>query len=133
MKNRLGFVSNSSSSSFIVGYKGKSFAEVAQNLKKDNDNAITTKLLDAVIQSLKSNIEEIFTEIDVFARSADELGYEPDFKEYKKIIQLLKEGYTISIGSVSDESDYDSIDNYLAHTELKYKDDNLYIETEGGY
>lgn len=128
MKIRNGFVSNSSSSSFIVAFKGKNFLEAYKNSFSNVEFPLKTSIVQDIGNCLERNIDETFTTITDYQNHDD---YDEQRKE--KYSKLIADGYTVCIGSISDECDYDMIDNYLCHIDIDYKDDNLIIEKEASY
>lgn len=131
MKTRNGFVSNSSSSSFVIGYTTKFIDDFKKDIEAYPDNPFTCILQD-VGECLDRNVDEKFTSLEDFLQS-EYYEWNKDSKMVTTYIRLLKDGYKLAIGSISTESDYDLIDTYLCHKELKYKSENIYIETKGGY
>ncbi len=130
MKVRQGFVSNSSSSSFIVAHKGEHFLDVYNSVVlKPAEGSPFAFVIQDIGTCLQNNIDKTFKSVrDYFEDEDTDRNY-----TNKTIVDLLEEGYKVSIGSISDQSDYDQIDNYLAHNSLNYKSDSLVISTEGGY
>lgn len=129
MKVRNGFVSNSSSSSFIVAYKN-SFKEDFKNEMKNLESSIFVDIIQDIGDCLSRNIEGNFeTHKEFFKSDYGDIEYYP----YDKVEELLNKGYKIGIGSISDQCDYDKIDNYLCHKSIQYHSDNLVIEKEESY
>jgi len=127
MKARSGFVSNSSSSSFIVAYKNN-FADDFKLAVADTDKSPFAFMIQEVGKCLKRNIDETYNSLRDYFESED---YDPDYRN-KKVVDLLEKGYIVATGSISDEN-YDSIDSYLAHVEIGFENDLVAIYTEGGY
>lgn len=133
MKIRNGFVSNSSSSSFIVAYKGNNFSDsfkeelndisipfFGKQFYNDINNCLSRNIV-TTINSLTDLIEH------------ENLEYLLSNSDRELFAKKILEGYTIGIGSISDENDYDMIDNWLCHKDLTYDGENVIIRKEGGY
>ena len=123
MKIRSGFVSNSSSSSFIVA--------IPKDSKKVHITVNTTvDLLDHVEEVLKTKKEVIRYFTNVY-------GLDNCSEEWlEKCFQAIKEGQEILVGSVSDENELDErilVDNDFINN-AKFDDDNIkVIHKETGY
>lgn len=127
MKARSGFVSNSSSSSFIVAYKNN-FADDFKLTVADTEKSPFAFMIREVGTCFKRNTDETFKSLRDYFESED---YDKD-RPNKKVIELLEKGFIVATGSISDEN-YDGIDSYLAHVEIGFENDNFAIYTEGGY
>jgi len=126
MKIRNGFVSNSSSSSFIVAVKDEKNTEItvsnAVNLKKYTDSIIKTpeELLKILVKDYYL-LEEL---LDPTTHAG---------KIYIKAKKAIEAGNIILMGSFSSESG-DPIEAMLCETGLTKEDKNIIvIESEGGY
>jgi len=135
MKERLGFVSNLSSSSFILGYKGsekerydllKEAFVFPENYpikpEEDTENSFS-KVIDNSIRETFSSLEEYFNYEDRECNTDN---------ENKLILDLLKNDFTVSLGSVSDDCG-DYLESFLCMCDINYKSDKLVIQKEGGY
>lgn len=128
MKTRLGFVSNSSSSSFIIGYKGSDKdlnLELKQALKFPDGYPIKPNSDFSYI--LEHNIYERFSSLDDYLKWCNEESNDSD----KFIVYLLKDDYKVALGSVCDEDEY--AEAFLCESDIHYKSDRLVIEKDGGY
>ena len=123
MKIRHGFVSNSSSSSFILAMPKNS----------------NSKKIDFVIEgNLSQYVEETLkTKKDVIAYFKDNLCCENDDEDFIKTLKAIDDGYIIMIGSLSDESSDDPIQAALCYSEsddIKLKNTSaFFIQKAGGY
>jgi hypothetical protein len=137
MKIRQGFVSNSSSSSFIIAFKGD-----AKQLKARLDEVFklpdTYPLKESVGDVSKTIINCIDSEYDSGIKSMDDfLSYQSD--EYgndiedidKEQMDLIQKGFTLFPGSFSSEEW--GIEATLCETEINFISDDLIIKAEGGY
>lgn len=133
MKIRHGYVSNSSSSSFIVGVKGGKLSvehlmeafqvpESSPMHKIARDFAATMYNLsnEVTLETLR----ETYYEKDATLESLAANGC----KEAK----MLLAGYRVYQGWASDE-DSSGAESYLCNTEIDYESDAVYVYSEGGY
>ena len=124
MKVRNGFVSNSSSSSFIVAYKGSLNDELNKAFKLPQNfpikNLNVTKLFE-------NNTNEKFETVEEYLKFVEE-----DWDIDSEIPSLIKEGFNVIYGSFSSESG-DSLEYFLCESDINYKSENLIIKKEGGY
>lgn len=123
MKTRQGFVSNSSSSSFIIAYKG--------------DKPTVSRLVDVLGVRPNALLYDFSIAIAEYLLTAEELD---DYdKENMKIFpksyglqgHLFHEGFTILKGSCLDERW--GIEAAMVDLELDYESDDLVIKKEAGY
>jgi hypothetical protein len=128
MKTRLGFVSNSSSSSFLIA----SAPEVDVDKKIKELFAVPPKHpLEALVEDIPGIIEncteEVFENLDDYLDYIEREGDRPD----KDILKYLEKGWIVSIGSFTDEEG--GIQSTLCMSDLDYESDDLIIKHEGGY
>lgn len=129
MKIRSYFVSNSSSSSFVIAFKGDK-----KELKKELDTIF--EVPDKFPLKLNMNqISNLFIQ-NSERRVINELDeWEIEDIEYqlnKKIDNLLNNKYIIYYGSFCNDSG-DSMESMLCDSNISYESDNLIIKKNGGY
>ena len=128
MKIRNGFVSNSSSSSFIIGYKCSDKdlnIELKEALKFPDNYPIKPNDDFSVI--LSRAIDERFDTLDDYLDYCNNESNDVD----KFIVHLLKDDYKVALGSVCNEDEY--VEAFLCESDIHYKSDRLVIEKDGGY
>lgn len=140
MKIRSGFVSNSSSSSFVIGIKGdKTLGEFLDEHKDrliaglPEENAlsgIVADLLEELVMEIVSSANATFeTEEDVrglYMGDYDEDDWVPTE------LALIRRGFTVYRGYWSDEGS-GSMETMLCDRSLNFDSENFVIEHEGGY
>ena len=128
MKVRNGFVSNSSSSSFIIGYKCSDKdlnIDLKEALKFPDNYPINPN--DDFSLILSRAIDERFDTLDDYLDYCNNESNDVD----KFIVHLLKDDYKVALGSVCDEDEY--AEAFLCESDIHYKSDRLVIEKDGGY
>jgi len=142
MKVRAGFVSNSSSSSFVIALKtkkklSKEMLYETLGLEKVKDNKLAYDLVKEFADCLFGACEH--NEIDNFSSLKE---YSEDYGYDHEIEMLESHGFTKSqiktikkliIGSVCDEDPDNSMETVLCYQDIDFEDDNLIIKKEGGY
>jgi len=130
MKIRNGFVSNSSSSSFLILSKnGELSKEILLNSFNVSDKSPLYPMVKQMVKEIINSSEEL--SIDDYIQNY--YHDEEDMKEidpirYEMIEKVRNNNWKIYI------SDADSCDQpALCEMELNYEDDNILIEKEGGY
>ena len=123
MKIRYGFVSNSSSSSFIVAYKG--------------EKPTQEQVLEAVGIVKGSPAAAMFGGIFKELLSAKRMHKE-DIKEMREYdpedetLKLIDEGWTVLLGHASDEGG-DPDEAFLCFSDIEVVTDNFRILKDSGY
>jgi len=135
MKIRSGFVSNSSSSSFIIGHdkklKSAKLKEKLINVFGVNEKSPLYNTSLSIIESLLNCSEEM-TKAEVMADwgvDDDDFDMITDGEIYKDIFDKK---FICRSGSVANDSE-ESSEMMLVDMSLDYKDDELIIYKEGGY
>ena len=126
MKTRQGFVSNSSSSSFICA------------VPKDRQNSKIKIILEADLSTYAdatlSSIEELMKYyLDDYGYDVDDLK---DHEHYQAAKKAIENGKVILVGSFSDESYDDSVELALCNlgiNNVQLEGDCEVIEGDGGY
>lgn len=133
MKNRIGYVSNSSSSSFILAFKKEVSPEhLADIFKTSNEylEGISKYLAEVIMDNAEeiTCIEKILS--DNYADSVESLS-EPT----QKAIQLLeKEKYKVFYGYIPSYGEGGNpLEHFLSGKKIEHTDDKLYFYNEGGY
>ena len=133
MKKRTGFVSNSSSSSFIIAAKPKQ--SLRANIKTGVD---VSRFIDISITNLKE-LEQYYIDQYCWEKRPilkEALEEEDRLEEYKERVALIESGYFIYLGSTSNENGDDGVEMLLCEqgiNVLDFEDEVLIIEGEGGY
>ena len=122
MKVRIGFVSNSSSSSFMVAYREDGLEKFNLPISHPLFNLINIKK--TILNCISIKYKTIEEYLDDYKKNIDECD--------PKHIQWLKEGYTIGVGSFSDESS-DNLERFLCEVAIDFDDVNLKLCKDGGY
>lgn len=133
MKTRTGFVSNSSSSSFIVAVKGNLKTELAKLEKKEKkSNGLFSSLISEAVAVIETTCED-FNEQDVLdCYGHDTIEEFYSTPEGKRIKKLQDDGFKVYTGSWSDDGG-EPIEAVLCNTDFNYKSKTLVIIHDGGY
>lgn len=122
MKIKTDFITNSSSTSFILAF----------NLENSNKEVITSKLIKAFGIKEDSILREIFEdflyhldyeEFDKRNLTPDQLNIYKD--EFEKIDKLKKKGFKIYIGSLRSENEF--IESFLCQDVFCIESDEIYF------
>ena len=126
MKTRSGFVSNSSSSSFIIGVKGELTEEKIMRAFKIG--------VDSPLYCVAKNMTGVLMSADPFTLEEliEDRCYEDrdDLDDIEK--KIFEKGFIFYSGYASDDSGV-SVESALSDTALDYEDDNLILFKEAGY
>ena len=125
MKIRNGFVSNSSSSSFMIAYKG--------DLKEQLNKVFNLSLPDNFPIPAIANISKVFMDnVDTVYQSFSEYKDKCGYFEDEVIEGYYNNGFTVATGGFSD--DYSkSLSSFLSNVDIDYESDSLIIYQDGGY
>lgn len=134
MKIRYGYVSNSSSSSFIVGVKaGKLTVEHLMEAFQVPESSPMYEIARDFAKTMYNLADEVTIE-----RLRDNWGYEDSVSleemanRGSKEADLLLKGYKVYQGYASDEGTQGA-ENYLCRTAIDYEGETVYVCSEGGY
>lgn len=133
MKIRSGFVSNSSSSSFLIYFKGtkNSLSDYLKKVFAINFNDTYPLKISGkeIASTLEKNINDII-------KTDEDLNYyiannSIDENTVCNMRNYLNKGYSIFSGQLC--SDSEPLEALLCDKDIAYEDDNLIIDHEGGY
>ncbi len=132
MKVRSGFVSNSSSSSFIIAFKGEKTGAMKEleSVFKLPDSFPFKNFGDSICHKIMDCIDEKIITISDFIEWVEDEKFESD-KIKEKVLELINKQFTVYFGSFSDEND--CLEALLCESDTNFESDNLYIQHEGGY
>jgi hypothetical protein len=137
MKLRSGFVSNSSSSSFVIGYRGKlNVARLTEALignsvidRKSFLNNVIEDAIDAFLRADEKTLEDF---IEEESDPYDTDKYTQESKYFSAVRKIFDSGMTLYMGSMATDSD-DAIDQYLVDVDLDIREDDFVLYKEGGF
>jgi len=128
MKTRNGFVSNSSSSSFIIGVSGELTEEKimrAFNIGQNSPLYGIAKSIAGVLMGADSYTKEAYFE---------DHCYEDDSELTETEKKIFNKGFTLYSGSASDDGyGADGAESALCNIDLDYEDEDIIIFKEAGY
>lgn len=130
MKIRAGFVSNSSSSSFLVAIKGD-VKELDKKLLmkkfKIDPSSPLAEINNEIVECIVNKCQKIDRSYLINE------GFSEEDLEDDNRAQLMSDGFSVFEGFMSDESYDNNVETLLCNYFIKYKDDNVIIEGGGGY
>jgi hypothetical protein len=125
-------VSNSSSSSFIIAFKGNN-NEMRDKLRNifgvTPSNNYPIKSMPPIGDVVADNVEDSIKTLDEWEAYFGNSDY-PD-KKHIRFIKRLKEGWTIYPGGFVDDDN--KLNSFLCDSDIDYEDDEIIIWQEGGY
>jgi hypothetical protein len=134
MKIRKGFVSNSSSSSFVVAFKGDNLKKELENIFKV-ENLLLKGIGKAVADCFVENAEKVVSLKDYVEEQYGDSNIEYWIKEdstLKKMKKLIDDGWMVWTGSFGTDAE-NPLEYWLCETDLNYKGENIVIIHEGGF
>lgn len=123
MKVRNGFVSNSSSSSFIIGSIEVMTKERLEKIANIQEGSPFESLFKEIVDIVFRNLGEPIKTVKEFEK---ENGYVSD-----KVKELFAKGFIFYSGGFSSEGE--PAEMMLCGTPWNYESDDIYIEKEGDY
>lgn len=134
MKIRHGYVSNSSSSSFIVGVKeGKLTVEHLMEAFQVPESSPMSGIARDFAETMYNLSNEVTEEGLRDDYCYDEsISLEEMAGRGVKAAKLMLKGYKVYQGWASDEGT-DGAENYLCRTAINYEGDTVYVCSDGGY
>lgn len=121
MKVRIGFVTNSSSSSYIIGVHGELTEEKLWRMFGVKEGSLFAPFAKELVRFIVRDAQKYTKEEALVER--DEL--------WGVLPKIFDSGMTCYIGWASDQDS--SIENALCEMEIHYEDENLILEKEGSY
>ena len=131
MKIRNGFVSNSSSSSFVIAVKDKDVNKFLQKYLIDKSNPFSPLIQDA-IEVFVNNIDYCFTNIEDYKQKMmikDEEITENSYHSFAP--KLLEKFGKFYVGSL--DSDERGLEEGLMNVSFKIDNNDIYFESNGGF
>ena len=140
MKIRTGFVSNSSSSSFVlVCKKNQNIEDALVSFRIPDTHPLAEVFNTTFVQIIRDNAQE-FEKLDDYLK---EYCYYDDIEEYINSLKLECDDRAISfflnnpgikiLRGDFDSSSYVFMERLLANTEIEYEDDDVYFKSDGRY
>jgi len=126
MKTRSDYVSNSSSSSFVIAVDKKHARELSGKILLEFD--IDDKM-DTIIEDMEGLVQYFDDElgIDVNKPEEDEF-YKCHYERYKRYAEKIKEGKAIIIGTVEDTCGESAVDDHIYNNGIQDVEFNVPVE-----
>ena len=124
MKTRNGFVSNSSSTSFLIASKAELTKEKVESLFGIPEDSPFKELIDKIVNAFYHSLDKPFKAIIEYIRETGD--DDPD----EKIQQWFKDGFFVYQGLWSTEDE--PMEAMLCETSINYESDDLIIKHDRG-
>jgi len=131
MKIRQGWVSNSSSSSFLIAWRDGDLVDKLEDALKISRSHPFSGFMREIAEKVAGSGDEITTEKDLKKFAAEHYIEEGD-DEYGRMKDLLVEGWSVRVGEWSDDN-YDGIEQFLCNNDFNVDRKDLIVEHSGGY
>jgi len=126
MKTRRCFVSNSSTSSFIIGSKEPVTLEMLEKLLGIEENKLSTTFLKEIAATIWERMnEEPWKSVEAYKA---EKGHEPG----KEIKNLIDGGYLVYEGRFGDD-EHDTAECFLCYQEIDFTSDEFVMKKDAAY
>lgn len=129
MKIRNGFVSNSSSSSFIILSKTKLTKKMLKEKFAVSENHPLGELIDKIANALINNGKE-FKSWEEYVKN-DYDGYEDEALDFSPVSKEDFDNWKVFLGDLS--TDGEPIESFLCNTDINFKSEDFIIIHNGGF
>ena len=132
MKVRNGFVSNSSSSSFIVAVRNGALEDAVNKLRDEVEKLASKIPFSDILNSVLSHIKHNSNEFDINEQIYDDMNLDKAWEQYPQLKELHDDGYTLyEVNVSSDDYEDGGIGMFLYENvgsiEYESEDKNLII------
>lgn len=133
MKIRTGFVSNSSSSSFIIAAKGELTEDRVFDAMGVDENSMFSSFAREIAGTLVREAYDTIKSVEdlLYIRGYDTLSEWHEYYDGSREEKWLAEGYTLHEGSASDQED--NAEYWICRNGIHLEADGLIVHCEGGY
>lgn len=125
VKARNGFISNSSSSSFIIGSKGVLTREKLMSFLGAKDDSLFKGIIRKMVDTIYENLGKPYWTITEYMKDKDD----DDPSDF--IRKLFDDGFIVYSGAFGDQDD--PVETMLCETSINHDSENLVIKHKGGY
>jgi hypothetical protein len=135
MKIRTSFVSNSSSSSFVIAYKG----DLDQILNKRFSIKVSKRnplapIVNDLVKTINDSIDKdrVYDSLEEYLQKFECKDLKELLYSQQRVAKLLKKGYKVVEGGFVDEYE-GTLSSYLCNQDFDYKSKDLVWYQDGGY